>query len=134
MASFYKRFGRDYLRYKDTIQCIAHKLVEAIRKDSLTIGSGEYYALHIRRGDLQFKEVKIGADQMLRNLHHANGTTIIPPGAFVSPSSISILAHVTRRYTSRRTTRMAGAQDARMKKGISVLTSNLHCQKDAWKM
>ena len=58
MQSFYKRFIRDFMRYKDYIQCFGHEMVQAVRKDSLTLnpqGGGEYYALHIRRGDLQFK-------------------------------------------------------------------------------
>ena len=31
MQSFYKRFVRDYMRYKDVIQCYGHELVTAIR-------------------------------------------------------------------------------------------------------
>lgn len=57
-ASFYKRFVRDFLRYKDSIQCAAHSLVAAVRAESLKENpdkNGEYFALHIRRGDLQFK-------------------------------------------------------------------------------
>ena len=58
MASFYKRFTRDFIRYKDEIQCFGAELVAAIREDSrrsLPQNNGEYYALHIRRGDFQFK-------------------------------------------------------------------------------
>lgn len=57
MRSFYKRFVRDYLRYRDDIQCLGHQLVAAVREDARTNGnpSGEYYALHIRRGDFEFK-------------------------------------------------------------------------------
>ena len=86
MQSFYKRFVRDYMRYKDDIHCAGHELINAVRKDALELdptGNGVYYALHIRRGDLQFKEVKIGAPEMLRNLHYENGTAIIPAGALV---------------------------------------------------
>ena len=57
MQSFYKRFIRDYMRYRDEIQCLGHELVQAVRADAKTSGipSGDYYALHIRRGDFQFK-------------------------------------------------------------------------------
>jgi hypothetical protein len=37
MQSFYKRFVRDYMRYKDNIQCAGAELVAAVRKDSLAI-------------------------------------------------------------------------------------------------
>ena len=59
MTSFYKRFVRDFMRYKDDIQCPGAELVAAIRADVRAVNpantAGEYYALHIRRGDLQFK-------------------------------------------------------------------------------
>ena len=86
MQSFYKRFVRDYLRYKDDIHCAGHELISAVRKDALELdptGNGDFYALHIRRGDLQFKEVKIGASDMVRNLRYENGTAIIPSGSLV---------------------------------------------------
>ena len=57
MQSFYRRFIRDYMRYKDDIQCAGAKLIAAVRADSLQVnpsGQGEYYAMHIRRGDLQY--------------------------------------------------------------------------------
>lgn len=34
----------------------------------INIGDGVFYALHIRRGDFQFKEVKISAAQIVDNL------------------------------------------------------------------
>lgn len=58
VASFYKRFNRDFIRYKDKIQCAAHVVIQAVRKESLSMNpeqGGAFYALHIRRGDLQFK-------------------------------------------------------------------------------
>lgn len=57
MQSFYKRFVRDYMRYRDEIQCLGHELIQEVRDDARAAGvpSGEYYALHIRRGDLQYK-------------------------------------------------------------------------------
>lgn len=35
MQSFYKRYIRDYMRYKDAIQCAGAELVAAVRADSL---------------------------------------------------------------------------------------------------
>lgn len=58
MQSFYRRFIRDYMRYRDDIQCLGAELVGAVRADAkrlLPSSMGEYYALHIRRGDFQFK-------------------------------------------------------------------------------
>lgn len=58
MQSFYKRFIRDFVRYKDHIQCAGDELVRAVRADSLRTYPGQggvYYALHVRRGDFQFK-------------------------------------------------------------------------------
>jgi hypothetical protein len=81
MQSFYKRFIRDYMRYKDPIQCAGSELLEHVRKDSLKQnpeGGGEFYALHVRRGDFQFKEVKISAAEIVKNM---NG--LIPKGALV---------------------------------------------------
>ena len=83
MASFYKRFVRDFMRYKDPIQCSGAELVAAVRKDareSIPGSNGEYYALHIRRGDFQYKEVKISAHEIVTNLRYEDGTPIIPPG------------------------------------------------------
>lgn len=56
---FYERFVRDFMRYKDSIQCAGAEMVGAVRADSRKQGlGGEYYALHIRRGDFQYKVIK----------------------------------------------------------------------------
>ena len=58
MQSFYRRFIRDFMRYQDEIQCAGADLVAAVREDARTLnpaGNGTYYALHVRRGDFQFK-------------------------------------------------------------------------------
>lgn len=58
MQSYYRRFVRDFMRYKDEIQCYGAELVAAVRADARRLApesNGEYYPLHIRRGDLQFK-------------------------------------------------------------------------------
>lgn len=74
------------MRYKDDIHCYGSEVIEAVRADALKeTGSSDYYALHIRRGDFQFKDVKIGADEILKNLNFPdkNGNPIIPKGALV---------------------------------------------------
>lgn len=88
MQSFYKRFIRDYVRYRDNIQCVGHELVKLVRQDSLALnpaGGGVYYALHVRRGDLQYKDVKISATEIVQNLNITDdsGKLIIPPGSLV---------------------------------------------------
>ena len=58
MQSFYRRFIRDYMRYKDSIQCVGASLVAAVRADALALDPthhGDFYALHIRRGDMAHK-------------------------------------------------------------------------------
>ena len=79
--SFYRRFIRDGMRYRDPIQCAGAKLVAAVRQTSKHLGfHGEYYALHIRRGDFQFKQVKISAAKIVQNLR---GNAIIPRNSLV---------------------------------------------------
>lgn len=74
------------MRYNDDIQCSGADLVDAVRADSRKHNpnnNGDYYALHIRRGDLQFKEVKLSTPDLLRNMHFPNGTLLFPPGSLV---------------------------------------------------
>jgi len=53
------RFVRDYMRYHDNIQCAGAELVNLVRQDARKLiannPDGIYYALHIRRGDFQYK-------------------------------------------------------------------------------
>lgn len=72
----------------DEIQCLGAELVQAIREDSLKLNprqGGDYYALHVRRGDFQFKEVKISAQEIVRNLdfNGPDGLPLIPKGSLV---------------------------------------------------
>ena len=62
---YYKRVVRDYLRYKDYVFCKASIVVERLMR--ITDGHG-YSAFQIRRGELQYKEVKIPADKLLENV------------------------------------------------------------------
>eukprot|EP01041_Mallomonas_annulata_P002582 gene2582-5051_t len=85
MQSFYRRFVRDFMRYQDEIQCAGSDVVAAVRADALQHNpdsKGEYYALHVRRGDFQFKDVKIEASQIVKNLNSLD-EILIPRGALV---------------------------------------------------
>jgi hypothetical protein len=71
IGNFYKRFARDYFRYHNEVYCAAGKIILAMQyeNDILSGGTnnptadldrelvGGYSSLHVRRGDLQFKEV-----------------------------------------------------------------------------
>eukprot|EP00622_Pseudochattonella_farcimen_P004848 FR740347.1.p1 GENE.FR740347.1~~FR740347.1.p1 ORF type:complete len:315 (+),score=27.62 FR740347.1:119-946(+) len=84
MQSFYRRFIRDYTRYQDVIQCSGAKLVAAVREDARKHHGGkhgDYFALHVRRGDFQFKSVKISAADIVQNLNKDG--VLIPPGSYV---------------------------------------------------
>ncbi len=67
-----KRFIRDHVRYNDEIQCAAARIVQAVRERSKQrkvpgIKPGEYDSFHIRRGDFQFKETRIPAEEIYKN-------------------------------------------------------------------
>ena len=73
-SHYYKRFVRDYLHYHDSIYCAAGKIVQAVQLEGqsrgFTVdeeGGGGYSALHVRRGDLQYKRVKIPAIEWYEN-------------------------------------------------------------------
>lgn len=76
LDNFYKRFVRDFMHYKDEIFCAAAKVVAALQKEGSDLGfavdqygAGGYSAFHIRRGDLQYKRVKISAEEWIENTH-----------------------------------------------------------------
>lgn len=71
---YYKRFVRDFLHYHDSIYCAAGKIVKAVQKEGMdrgflvdSEGAGAYSAMHVRRGDLQYKKVKISAQEWYDN-------------------------------------------------------------------
>lgn len=55
---------RSYIHYRDEVFCAAGRIIAAMETEA---GPGGYKALHIRRGDLQFKEVKIPAEKIIAN-------------------------------------------------------------------
>ena len=65
-----KRFVRDHLRYVDEIQCAAARVVAAVRQKARHHGNphGLFDSFHIRRGDLQYKDCFIEADEILDNV------------------------------------------------------------------
>lgn len=70
----YKRFVRDFLHYRDEIFCTAGKIVRSLNEETIKENSPSglitagYSSLHIRRGDLQYKKVKISAEEWYDNL------------------------------------------------------------------
>ncbi|CAJ1936479.1 unnamed protein product [Cylindrotheca closterium] len=67
-----KRFIRDHLRYIDEIQCGAARVVNALRKISRDNGdpNGEYNSFHIRRGDFQYKDTRVEAEVIYKNMRN----------------------------------------------------------------
>mmetsp|Transcript_25212 Transcript_25212/g.36969 ORF Transcript_25212/g.36969 Transcript_25212/m.36969 type:complete len:317 (-) Transcript_25212:129-1079(-) len=75
-----KRFVRDHVRYIDDIMCAAARAIESIRarakenraehslslegKENDTDGLGTFDAMHIRRGDFQYKKTRNNADEL----------------------------------------------------------------------
>jgi len=74
--NYMKRLVRDFLHYNDEIFCAAAKVVKAIQKDATSLkigviddyGSGGYTSLHIRRGDFQYEDQKISAEQIYESI------------------------------------------------------------------
>ncbi|GKY97827.1 hypothetical protein MPSEU_000740800 [Mayamaea pseudoterrestris] len=65
-----KRFVRDHLRYLDEIQCASARVIEAVRQIARTVSKsndGSYDSFHIRRGDFQYKEMHMSADEIYVN-------------------------------------------------------------------
>lgn len=62
----YKRFVRDFLHYNDAVNCAAAKVIDAVQKDADKLGV-PWSAWHVRRGDLQYKKVKISAEEWYEN-------------------------------------------------------------------
>ena len=81
---YFKRFVRDYLHYTDNIWCAAGRVLHALEEEATkfaTIGKPtEFSALHVRRGDFQYKKVKISAEDWYDNtkdLFHPNETIYV---------------------------------------------------------
>lgn len=65
-----KRFVRDFLHYHSNIFCAAGKIIQSLQEEGKQRGfaidkegAGGYSALHIRRGDFQYKECLISSEE-----------------------------------------------------------------------
>jgi hypothetical protein len=67
MDRLFKRFIRDYVHYMDIIFCKASLIINQLVVESNHKG---YAAFHIRRGEFQYKVVKISAEKILTNLQN----------------------------------------------------------------
>jgi len=74
IGNYYKRLIRDLLHFRPEINCAAGKIIKALQDEGraagLSIdanGAGGYSALHIRRGDFQYKKMKLSGDEWLMN-------------------------------------------------------------------
>jgi len=72
--NYYKRFVRDFIHYHENIFCAAGKVVQLLQDEGRQRGfevdeegAGGYSAWHVRRGDLQYKEVIISAEEWYEN-------------------------------------------------------------------
>lgn len=63
---------RDHMRYIDEMQCAAARIVSAIRKRAREHNkknlAGDFDTFHIRRGDFQYKDTRISADEIYKNV------------------------------------------------------------------
>ena len=66
MDRFYKRFVRDYVHYLPDIFCKAALIVASLLEE----GAGAYSSWHVRRGEFQYKETRLPAEDLLKNVGH----------------------------------------------------------------
>lgn len=64
---YFKRFVRDFMHYGDNIFCTAGKIIRALEEEAAKEGGTSFSALHVRRGDFQYKKVKITAEDWYEN-------------------------------------------------------------------
>lgn len=65
---FSKRFVRDHMRYVDELMCAAGAVVNAMHEKAKASGGMEFNALHVRRGDFQYKNTRIDANEIYSNI------------------------------------------------------------------
>jgi hypothetical protein len=71
----YKRFVRDFLHYPDEVFCAAGRVIQSLEEESAKLSSSSlslsgrpsYSSMHVRRGDFQYKKVKITAQDWYDN-------------------------------------------------------------------
>ena len=79
MDRFFKRFVRDYVHYLPTIFCKGAVIIHLLRQEAAELagqsqGKGQYSSFHVRRGELQYKEVKVNASTLI-----ATVKDVLPP-------------------------------------------------------
>lgn len=76
------RFVRDHLRYLDELQCAAARVVTELRsiatRDVENNPQGHFDAFHIRRGDFQFKETRLDANEL-----YSRSKQYVPEGSIL---------------------------------------------------
>jgi hypothetical protein len=93
----YRRLVRDRLHYHDSIFCAASVLVHSLHADAATLTGkpiqtwrhanlltqggdtnrdATYFAMHIRRGDFQYHDTKLSAEQIVANTFHLLDPTV----------------------------------------------------------
>ena len=85
IGNFFKRYIRDLVHYRDEIFCAAGKIIAALEDAAVKHGFSEidnngiggYSALHVRRGDFQYKKMKLSADELYNNTRSIWQTKIL---------------------------------------------------------
>mmetsp|Transcript_24579 Transcript_24579/g.35733 ORF Transcript_24579/g.35733 Transcript_24579/m.35733 type:complete len:552 (+) Transcript_24579:121-1776(+) len=74
IGNFYKRLIRDHIHYHDSIFCAASKIIQSLQKEGSKHefipdkeGGGGFSSMHIRRGDFQWKKMRISAEEWYEN-------------------------------------------------------------------
>mmetsp|Transcript_34475 Transcript_34475/g.72665 ORF Transcript_34475/g.72665 Transcript_34475/m.72665 type:complete len:587 (-) Transcript_34475:3476-5236(-) len=71
VGNYFKRLVRDRVRYSDEIFCAGGKIVKHLMEESLRRpdkGAGPgYFSMHIRRGDFQWRKMRISAKEWFEN-------------------------------------------------------------------
>ena len=72
ISHYTKRFVRDFLHYIDEIFCAAGKVIHRIHQEARDLGLphdrvNSFSSIHCRRGELQYKQVKISGDEWYEN-------------------------------------------------------------------
>ena len=68
LGNYYSRLVRDRVRYADEVWCAGGKIVRSLRDESKGRG---YMSLHVRRGDFQWKPMKIDSEQWLSSMRRS---------------------------------------------------------------
>jgi hypothetical protein len=92
VGNFYKRLIRNRCRYSDEIFCSSGKIIQALSGGNVDANSNHtlssYSAMHIRRGDFQWKKMRITANEWYENtkeIFHPGETIYIATGQLRLP-------------------------------------------------